>query len=239
MNQMADETTQSSTAETTQQTTETQSGVTPPVPLIRGEETQVQNTETTEQTTQETSTEETKTETGVPEEYADFTLAEGLTMDEAATTSFKDFAKGAGLTQDQAQKVLDYGGQQLKERLEAPYREWAATQEKWVQEVKDDPTIGGTKLEKTLATANSIFVHGELNPFIKTAEESQALLAALKLTGAANNPQMVKLFARMGAMLAEPGNLTGRPNPDVNTKDGDVQTMLDAMYPSMDKGASE
>jgi len=89
-----------------------------------------------------------------PEEYAEFTLPEGATIDETGLTEFKSFAKEQDLTQEQAQKVLEFGGERIRAMTEAPYKAWNETQEKWRAEVKADPDIGGTKFEQSVKDAS-------------------------------------------------------------------------------------
>jgi hypothetical protein len=163
-----------------------------------------------------------------PEEYSQFTVPEGLAMDEAQTADFKSFAKEQDLTQEQAQKVLEFGGVKIKEMIEAPYKTWREMQETWQAEVKADPEIGGTKFEQSIKDSALVFEPGESNPFVGSAEEAKALREALNTTGAGNNPAVVKLFVKMGKLLAEPGTLTGRPT--AVDKQGDI---LAKMYPTM------
>ena len=154
-------------------------------------------------------------------------------MDEAQTADFKSFAKEQGLTQEQAQKVLDFGGVKIKEMIEAPYKTWRETQEKWQAEVKADPEIGGTKFEQSIKDSALVFEPNESNPFVGSAEEAKALREALNTTGAGNNPAVVKLFVKMGKLLAEPGTFTGKPT--AVDKQGDI---LAKMYPTMSEGSS-
>src|SRR6185503_5483162 len=73
-------------------------------------------------------------------------------------------------------------------------------QNKWVSEIKADPEIGGVRLEASMASAaraiDRLGVPG--------------LKEALNLTGAGNNPAVVKAFVRLGQMVSEdrftPGN---------------------------------
>jgi hypothetical protein len=230
---MAEETSQAAaTEQTTQQSEQTgqqteqtaQTDLSGPAPIIGGEE---QTTEASEQRQEgEKTTEEgQKPEQRAPEEYAEFSVPEGVTMDEAQTSEFKSFAKEQDLTQEQAQKVLDFGAGKIKAMMESPYRTWKEMQEQWQAEVKADPEIGGTKLEQSKKDASLVFIPGESNPFISSAEEGAALKQALLTTGAGNNPAVVKVFVKMGRLLSEPGPLTGRPNPPVN--------LLDNMYGKM------
>jgi hypothetical protein len=168
-------------------------------------------------------------ETKAPAEYADFTVPEGTKMDEQTSVEFKGLAKELDLTQEQAQKLLDFGGEKLRAQVEAPYKLWAKTQADWQAEVKADPEIGGTKFEQSIKDAAQVFVPGESNPFVGSAEEAKALRDALNMTGAGNNPAMVKFFVKIGKLLAEPGSLTGGPVKE-SQKD-----LLAKMYPTMDE----
>jgi hypothetical protein len=224
--------------------------VAPPEPLVGGTaedaagkpaaaETGGEQKAETDSGSQETGTEETGEgekgpSTRAPEEYAEFSFPEGVTLDEAGVAEFKSFAKEQDLTQEQAQKVLEYGGFKLKERLEAPYKTWTEMQTKWQAEVKADPEIGGTKFEESIRNASLVFVPGESNPFVKDVAEAQTLREALNTTGAGNNPAMVRLFVKIGRLLAEPGPLpVGKP-ASVD-KQGDL---LAKMYPTMDDKSS-
>ena len=93
--------------------------------------------------------------------------------------------------------------------------------------MKADPEIGGTKFEQSVKDAALVFVPGESNPFVKSEAEAKALREALNMTGAGNNPAMVKLFVKIGALLKEPGTLSGGPVKDSQ------DTLLAKMYPTM------
>ncbi|SPJ15386.1 conserved hypothetical protein [Syntrophobacter sp. SbD2] len=176
---------------------------------------------------------EEKPEPRALEEYTEFTIPEGTTLDEQTATEFKGLAKELDLTQEQAQKLLDFGGGKLRAQIEAPYKLWAETQAKWQAEVKADPDIGGTKFEQSIKDAAQIFVPGESNPFVKDEAEAKSLRDALNMTGAGNNPAIVKLFVKMGTLLKEPGSLSGGPVKD--TQD----TLLAKMYPTMNETQTE
>jgi hypothetical protein len=169
--------------------------------------------------------------TKAPQEYSEFQVPEGATLDGQSAAEFKGLAKELDLTQEQAQKLLDFGGGKLRAQVEAPYKLWAETQAKWQAEVKADPEIGGTKFEQSIKDAAQVFVPGESNPFVGSDAEAKALREALNMTGAGNNPAIVKMFVKMGKMLSEPGGLSGNP-----VKDG--REFLNKMYPTMSEGSS-
>jgi len=162
-----------------------------------------------------------------PAEYTDFTIPDGLTLDAPSMAEFQTLAKEQGLTQEQAQKLLDFGGGKVKALVEAPYNVWRELQTKWQAEVKADPEIGGTNLVETQKNAALVFQPGPDNPFCKSADEAQALKEAFNTTGSGNHPAIVKLFSRLGALLKEPGSLTGNPVKQ------DAKALQDKMYDKM------
>lgn len=172
--------------------------------------------------------EEPKPEVRAPEEYADFTVPDAFKLEGQDLTDFKSFAKEQDLSQEQAQKVLDFAGPKIKQMIEQPYKAWNEIQSRWQAEVKADPEIGGTKYEQSVKEAGNVFVPGESNPFIKSDVEAKSLREALKATGAGNNPAIVRLFVKMGRLLAEPENLTGKPAPHSRQ-----EALLNSMYPTM------
>ncbi len=155
-------------------------------------------------------------------------MPEGATFDEQSATDFKGLAKELDLTQEQAQKLLDFGGGRIRALTEAPHKEWNALQDKWLAEAKADPEIGGTKFQDSIRIAAQVLQPGESNPFVRTGAEAQGLKDALNITGAGNNPAIVKMFVKMGRMLAEPGSLAGNPVRDKQ------ESLLAAMYDKMD-----
>ena len=153
-------------------------------------------------------------EAAAPEAYADFKLPDGVTVDPKAGDEFKTLAKEIGLSQDAAQKLVDFQGGKLKELVEAPQRAWADVTKQWTDAIKADPEIGGAKFDESRATAARVFDHTiPGNPIVRNEAEAAALRSALDVTGAGNNPAVVRMFARLGALInAEPNGLVlGRP----------------------------
>jgi hypothetical protein len=132
--------------------------------------------------------------------YGDFSLPEGATVDpealKAASTLFAD----SGLNQEQAQKFIDLAVSREKSQAEAGLRAFVDLQTKWVSEIKADPEIGGDRLQATVASAARAIDRLAI----------PGLREALDLTGAGNNPAIVRAFARIGQLISEdrfrPGN---------------------------------
>jgi hypothetical protein len=132
--------------------------------------------------------------------YGEFKLPDGFKPDDAALKSATELFADSGLSQEQAQKFIDLAASREKAASEAGTRAFVELQSKWVSEIKADPHIGGDKLGASLASA-------------ATAIDRLAipgLREALDLTGAGNNPAIVKAFVRLGQMMTEdrfvPGN---------------------------------
>jgi hypothetical protein len=174
---------------------------------------------------------EKKPDIRAPEEYGDFAVPEGMKLEGQELSDFQSFAKEQDLTQEQAQKVLDFAGPKIKAMIEQPYKAWQELTRQWWDQTKADSEVGGTKLEQSAKEAGQAFVPGEANPFFKTESEVMAIREALKITGAMHHPEVQRLFLRMGKLLAEPGNFTGRPAPQ-NKQDA----LLKSMYPTMSDG---
>ncbi len=181
----------------------------------------------------EQKSEEAPPEKHAPEEYADFTFPDAFKLESQDLTEFKSFAREQDLTQEQAQKVLDFAGPKIRQMIEQPYKAWNDLQTKWQEEVRTDPEIGGTKYEQSVREAGNVFVLGESNPFVKSESEAKALREALNTTGAGNNPAIVKLFVKMGRLLAEPEHLSGKP-----ALQGRQDSLLNSMYPTMTEAGS-
>ena len=73
-------------------------------------------------------------------------------------------------------------------------------QTKWVSEIKADPEIGGTRFEASMAQASRAIDRLGV----------PGLKEALNLTGAGNNPAIVKAFVRLGQMVSEDRFVPGR-----------------------------
>lgn len=137
----------------------------------------------------------------VPETYAEFTLPEGYTLDEARNTEFGAFAKANGWTQDQAQQAVDLY-MKMQTENETTVAEQAATQKtEWETTVKNDAEIGGADFEEKVATASAA-----IDKF-GTPELKQALID----TGLGSHPELVRFAYRVGLHLNEDAQPTGSP----------------------------
>lgn len=135
-----------------------------------------------------------------PAAYADFRLPEGATIDPESLGEARRLFADAGLPQDQAQKFVDLAVSREQAAAARGVQAFVDLQTKWVSEIKADPEIGGARLEASMAQAaraiDRLGVPG--------------LKEALNLTGAGNNPAIVKAFVRLGQMVSEDRFAPGR-----------------------------
>lgn len=169
-----------------------------------------QSAEGTEQPNEET----TEPKAEVPEEYADFTMPEGIEVDKSLTDGFKPIAKELGLTQEQAQKLVDYyASGVLAQRQE----QWAGVQKGWQESAKVDKEFGGTQFNENMGLAKSAldkFGTPELKQF-------------LDQYGGGNNPEVIRFFYRVGKAMAEPQHVSG-----AETKSVDAESRIRNLYPN-------
>lgn len=169
---------------------------------------------------------EKKSDAGAPEKYADFKLPEGYEFDEAelgkATTLFKEL----GLSQDAAQKLVDHYSANSLQAADAPYKAWADLQKQWVGDIADR---FGSKADS---------VRTDIGKAIATLPPSLArsFNAALDLTGAGSNPDIVEGLHIMLKGLVEGGSVRqGAPSKEANKTPGAPErpSAAEAMYPHL------
>lgn len=138
---------------------------------------------------------------GAPERY-ELTFAEGVTVDPAAQTEFEDFARANNLTNEAAQTAVTLFQKQLEAQAtafaEAQTTQWKTVNETWRADLAKDPQFQGDNLKEALVTiGRSIDTYG--TPEVR---------AALDMTGAGNNPALVRYIHKMAAALNEGGLIT-------------------------------
>ena len=137
--------------------------------------------------------EEEEQEDKAPESYEDFTLPEGVELDQQLMDQFTPLAKELNLTQEQAQKLVDLQTQSLVQEQEARVKEWETQVETWQKEAKDDKEIGGKDFKENLGLAKKAldqFGNDELKSF-------------MDYSGAGNNPEVIRFFVKLGKALNE------------------------------------
>lgn len=162
-----------------------------------------------------------------PEKYADFTVPDGVKLDDKTMESATAVFKELGLSQDAAQKLVDIYIQNGVEAAEAPYKLWADTQNEWVQEIQDN---FGSKADG---------MRNDINKGIEAAftpKQAREFRAALDFTGAGSNPAMFAAFHTLFKPFIESQPVKGNgPAKEGQTapKSETRPSVAEAMYPHL------
>jgi hypothetical protein len=141
-----------------------------------------ENSSTTENSEGNTSEKETTSEVE-PLTADDITFPDDVQVNEELRDEFLSIVKAA------------------QAASEASSNAWTEMQNQWREEVKADPEIGGDKLQPAL---------GRIGRLI-TEYGSDKLPAVFDLTGAGNNPEVIKFLDKIAAKLVEGGPVSGQP----------------------------
>jgi hypothetical protein len=125
---------------------------------------------------------------GAPEKY-EFTLPEGIQLDDQGTAAFSEIAKELNLSQDAAQKVLDKMGPVIAGRHAETL---AQAKAQWVEGAKSDKEFGGDQLGENLAIAKK-----GLDTF-----GTPELRTLLNESGLGNHPEIIRAFFRAGKAIS-------------------------------------
>lgn len=159
--------------------------------------------------------------TGAPEEYADFTMPEGVTLDSEMVGQLKEVAKAFDLDQAKAQQLVDLGVQQAQRFVEAQAQAVAAEHSAWLDATRGDAEIGGDKLVAALADAKrGLDAYG-----------SPALGEFLRETKLNTHPEFIRFFAKIGKTVSEDNFV-----PAGRQAGGDPTNLAERLYPKK-KGA--
>lgn len=125
---------------------------------------------------------------GAPEQYADFELPEGVTLDAEVNGEFTALAKDLNLTQEQAQSLATLGAKITQKNAGAFKQQQDQALVEWTQASRADQEFGGDKLQENLAVANKA-----LSEF-----GSPELIGLLKDSALGSHPEFVRLLYRVG-----------------------------------------
>lgn len=137
-----------------------------------------------------------------------------LKIPEGVTISDTDKATLAeafvGLPPERAQTLMDLHTAQLqklvKDSVDANAAAWSSVTTKWRSEIESDPVIGGAQLGQTKASISRL-----VNEF---GDGGSSFREAMNLTGAGNNPAVVRFLAKVSAALYEGKAVKGNPTND-------------------------
>ena len=157
----------------------------------------------------------------VPLTAEDITIPEGLEVNDTRRDEALAIINNRELSpKDQLQALVNLQAEVAKEASEGISKTWEDTQKAWQDEVKADPTIGGDKLQASLASVNKLV----------TEYGDEKLVEAFALTGAGNNVHVIKFLDKIAGKLLEGGAV---PASSPSNQQGDAASR---MFPSMNKG---
>lgn len=130
---------------------------------------------------------------GAPETYADFTVPEGVALDEATVGEFSTLAKELNLPQEQAQRVVDIGVQMAQRWAEESQTALTEMQAEWRRTAEADPEIGGEALAQNLSIAKKAL----------DAFASPAFRQELEATKLGDHPEFIRMMVKAGKAMSE------------------------------------
>jgi hypothetical protein len=159
-----------------------------------GKETQP---ETQPEAKTDTKAEEKAPEAKAPEEYADFTLPEDMTLLPELATEAKALFKGLNLTQEQAQSLVDLQAKAVQASAKAQVEGLDTMGKEWAEQTKKEL---GANLGVELGFAAKA----------RDQVTTPALMQLLNDTRLGNHPEVVKMFIKIGKMVAEDRPASGK-----------------------------
>jgi hypothetical protein len=147
----------------------------------------------------------------VPDEYAQFTMPEGVTIDPEYLKSLAPALKEAGLTQEAAQTFIEAQAKLFQAQEETRVQAFDQMTQNWLNSAKADKEIGGETFDQNVQAARSAlkqFGTPELNGLLQDY-------------GIGNHPEVIRIFTRIGKLLKEdqPGNLTAPTHQKLDRAD--------------------
>ena len=161
----------------------------------------------------------------VPDKY-DFKAPEGQTIDPAVIEKATPIFKELGLTNDAAQKLVDF------------YNAQAAEGKQLVDSMRSEWKAETAKLPELVTNPRAVEDLGRMKAVIFENDPKglEAFNEAMSLTGAGDNPAIVRGWLRAAARLVEGGHVSGRsPSPEGQTAPDRavLPTAAQAMYPNL------
>lgn len=158
----------------------------------------------------------------VPEEYADFTMPEGVVLDAELGGEFKTIAKDLGLTQDQAQKVAELGAKLTQKHATHTADVLTQARAEWTRGALADGEYGGDKFNENMAFARTAMKQFGTPELSRLLDES----------GLGNHPEVIRLFYRAGKAISEDTFVPNGTSQSGNTRPSTVEERL---YPQTKK----
>lgn len=137
---------------------------------------------------------------GAPEKYENFTLPEGMKLDEPFVAKFSEMAKTMNLSQAHAQQLVDLAAEMQTGSIETLKATLTAQAEKWAEDAKADKEFGGDKFEENAALAAQA----------RDAFFTPDFVEFLNQSGLGNHPELMRGLIKVGKAISQDGFVPGR-----------------------------
>lgn len=135
---------------------------------------------------------------GAPEKYEDFKIPEGMVVVPEMMEKTRKVFKDLNLSQEQAQALIDLNVENARAVAQAgeqmAYSKFEETRNSWVKLIQNDPEVGRGKFDESQAHV------AKARKFFGGKDES-ALIEALDVTGAGDNPAIYKFLVAVGRSI--------------------------------------
>lgn len=165
--------------------------------------------------------------TGAPEKY-ELTMPEGMELDQETFEKFEPLFRKANLSNEMASELAGAYGEQISSLVQLAsetamsqlQQSWVDLNSEWQESLMKDPEYGGAKAHENFNVAKSV-----IDRF--GGDDSGKIREALNVTGAGNNPEIMRLLYRVGRAMADDklgfqgspggkGKVDLYPNSDMN-----------------------
>jgi hypothetical protein len=150
-----------------------------------------------------------------PEKY-ELTAPEGFQLEPETAAEFETLARELDLSNEDANKLIPLGAKLAQKIGEQQQAAHVAQVARWLDESKADTEFGGDKFDASVVLAKQAMDKFG-TPELKTL---------MDLTGLGNNPEVVRLFHRIGAAIAD-DTFVVAPSGG-----GTAKSLPDRMYPT-------
>jgi hypothetical protein len=167
---------------------------------------------------------ETPAAVGAPEQYGEFKVPDGYTLDDTLIGEFKPLAKELNLPQETAQKLVEFSTKLLDKWAADGAKYLADRNAGWVKSLRDDPEIGGAKLSdanKTAVATAKRFGGEQLLADLADADEYKS--------GVILRPSVVRFLNNVAKATKEGGVITGAGSGKPASNEAEA---LRRMYPN-------
>lgn len=154
----------------------------------------------------------------MPLALADIKFPDGVEKDDTALGKFVEIMNNKDLSgAARAQALIDLQLDVVKSASEKGSQLFATQQEAWVKEARDDPEIGGDKLDTNLANISKLI----------DAFGTPTVREVLDSTGSGNHPEMIRFLSKVAKLATESNLLPGGLPPAT------AKSQAERIFPSM------